>query len=631
MELESIGITPQKEKQFNKKSISSVEELALFFPRKYIDCTSLTGLVDKELSVFVAFFTDLREYDGLFMVRGKELGSNNSVNVSWFRQPYLISYIRTLLNRSVLVVGKPTWNEDYQNHSVSSPFLFVPDEKEFRKIYPVYPKIAGMSDEYLQGKIQETILKAELFPDAFPDSFFPSYHEALKEIHFPQSYSELRKAEEKIAYNDLSFFYKKIEEQKKNNLEKSSFIIDDADLSVKIMNSLPYSLTNDQKAILNNFYRQLKHGQRINALVQGDVGSGKSIVAFLLMALLGGKGYQTVLMAPTQVLARQHYEELSSLLKTFGETVLYCAEGGLKKKEKEDVKEGRVKYIVGTHSVLNLEYKNLALCITDEEHKFGVLQREALVKRIETGIHTVSMSATPIPRSLATIIYGTGTELYTIKTKPAGRKPVKTASTHSLPHVFSFLKKEIEKGRQAYIVCPAIEANEKLEGVLSVEEVNKIYKKYLPDLKIEMLTGRNKKDETKAIIGRFKNGETNILIATTVIEVGVNVPNASVIIIHNAERFGLAGLHQLRGRVGRGSEQSYCILFSEDKENPRIKVMCETTDGFKIAEEDLKLRGTGEILGVKQSGEDKYVSLMLKFPHVYERVQEVSRTKRLAQ
>lgn len=622
MNLSEFGITPQKEKQFNKKGINTAEDLSLFFPRRYLDCTREREIKDGEFSVFTAYFSDLRLYDNFFIARCKTESGN--VNVSWFHQLYLFHSIEKLLHQTVLIAGKVVWSSEYKNFSLSSPFLFVPNEEKYKKIYPTYSKIAGMSEEYLKGKIEEVLLTPDLFPDPFPCAFYPSYYSSLCEIHFPHSYSSLRKAEEKVAFNELSFFHKKIEEIKEKGKKESPFAIKSVTLAKKIQDSLPYSLTEDQRKTLNELYYTAKRGNRINALIQGDVGTGKSIIAFLLMAIMGDNGYQSVLMAPTQVLAKQHFLELSSLLSPFGEKVIYCGETGLKKKEKEEIKEGKVKYVVGTHAVLNktIEYNNLALCIVDEEHKFGVLQREALTERTSEGIHSVSMSATPIPRSLASVIYGTGVELCTIKTKPAGRKPVKTASTNSFSSTFSFIKKEIEKGRQVYVVCPAIEKNEKMEGVLSVEEVTEIYKKNLPSFKIETLTGRNKKKETEDIIGRFKEGDTDILIATTVIEVGVNVPNASVIVIHNAERFGVAGLHQLRGRVGRGKEQSYCILFSEDKENPRLKVMCETTDGFKIAEEDLKLRGAGELIGLKQSGYDKYVSLMLTFPEVYEKVKE---------
>lgn len=622
MILADLGITAQKEKQFNKKGIETLQDLALFFPRKYVDCSKPTGVTNDEFSVFTATFTELKAYDDFFVVKGTLFGTHTRVSVTWFRQQYLFNHIQAMLDTPVIVAGKTIWSDQYQNYSLSSPFLFLPDTKENRRIYPVYSKIQGMSEEYLTDKINKVLKLQDLFSDPFPDEKYPSYFSSIKEIHFPHSFSSLKKAEEKIIFNDLSYFHKKIEETKGKGMKTSPFTVNNISLALEIKRSLPYDLTEDQKKILNEMYSSLKKGERINALVQGDVGTGKSIVAFLLMAMLGENGYQTVLMAPTQVLAKQHFEELSSLLSPFKKEVIYCGEKGLKKKEKEKIKEGEVKFIVGTHAVLNktIEYKNLALCIVDEEHKFGVLQREALTERTAEGIHSVSMSATPIPRSLASVIYGTGVKLCTIKTKPSGRLPVKTTSTSSLPAVFSFIEKEVEKRRQIYVVCPAIEKNENLEGVLSVEEVYEIYKKNLPYLKIEKLTGRNKKEETEDIIERMKDGKIDILIATTVIEVGVNIPNASTIIIHNAERFGLAGLHQLRGRVGRGKYQSYCVLFSEDKNNPRLTTMCETTDGFKIAEEDLKLRGTGELIGIKQSGYDKYVTLMLAFPHIWEQV-----------
>jgi len=354
------------------------------------------------------------------------------------------------------------------------------------------------------------------------------------------------------------------------------------------------------------------------------------------MFSMADNGFQSVLMAPTGVLAKQHFKELSSYSEKYGYNTVYLG-GDLKAKEKKEVlkkiKSGEAHFIIGTHAVIsdNVEFKNLALTIVDEEHKFGVIQRETLRKKASEGVHSISMSATPIPRSLALTLYGDAMDIYTISTMPNGRLPVKTAVTNENKAIFSFMQKEIEKGHQCYIVCPLIENDTDDDRELP-ESVEEIYQKvcdyfliHNKNIKASVITGKMNDEEKSRIIGEFSKNETQILIATTIIEVGVNVPNATVIAIMNAERFGLAGLHQLRGRVGRGNLQSYCILKSKELENERLQVMCETTDGFKIAQEDLKQRGTGDILGVKQSGEDENVKLMLKHPKIYEAIREYVR------
>jgi ATP-dependent DNA helicase RecG len=341
-------------------------------------------------------------------------------------------------------------------------------------------------------------------------------------------------------------------------------------------------------------------------------------------------------MAPTGVLARQHFKELSSYAEKFGYETVYLG-GDLKAKEKKEVlkkiKSGEAAFVVGTHAVISddVEFKSLALTIVDEEHKFGVIQRESLRKKAGEGVHNISMSATPIPRSLALTLYGDAMDIFTISTMPNGRKPVKTAVVNEDKAVFDFMNHEIKKGHQCYIVCPLIGG----DGVIPDEDkgppesVEEVYQKVCdyflinnPSVKAAVITGKMKDEEKTRIIGEFSRNETQILIATTIIEVGVNVPNATVITVMNAERFGLAGLHQLRGRVGRSDLQSYCMLKSTELENDRLKVMCRTTNGFEIAEEDLKLRGTGDFLGTRQSGDDENVKLMLKYPQIYEQIKD---------
>lgn len=350
---------------------------------------------------------------------------------------------------------------------------------------------------------------------------------------------------------------------------------------------------------------------------------------------MADSGYQSVLMAPTQVLARQHYDSLCKLVEPLGLRAVFLGGSEMKKKERqaalEEIRANKAQLVVGTHAVIgkDVEYSKLALTITDEEHRFGVSQRAALIKKASEGVHSITMSATPIPRSLAQVVYGSSVQLYTIKTMPEGRKPIITGIATSKEKLYRFILEQAAKGLQTYVVCPMIDSNDDIEGVLSVEEVSAEYRSALgpQGIRIGTLTGRNTREETEQTIGDFKEGNIDVLVATTVIEVGVDVPTATTMVITNAERFGLSSLHQLRGRVGRSKYQSYCVLESlvqTPDGAQRLKAMVETNDGFKIAEEDLKIRGAGDFLGTKQSGDNKYMALMLAHPDKYAHAQQIA-------
>ena len=407
----------------------------------------------------------------------------------------------------------------------------------------------------------------------------------------------------------------------------SGYIIKTLANTNKFLNSLPYKLTADQQETLSAMVDKAKKGQRINSLVQGDVGCGKTIVAFTMMFSMADNGYQSVLMAPTGVLAEQHYKELKEYAEKHSYKAVYLGsnmKASERKKALKGIEDGTYNFVVGTHSVINkdVKFKALGMAVIDEEHRFGVDQRNGAIK--EGNCHVITMSATPIPRSLALTIYGKATDVYTIKTMPNGRKPVKTKIFNKEQGIFKFMQNQIAEGRQCYIVCPLKEENEKLENVESVEEVYQKVNNYFKDsgIRTEMLVGGMSKEDTDSILSEFTKNNVQMLIATTIVEVGVNVPNASVILIRNAERFGLATLHQLRGRVGRGSYQSYCILQSDDEANPRLNAMVQTTDGFEIAQIDLNLRGSGDFIGTKQSGENREVMLMLQYPEFYKKIEK---------
>jgi ATP-dependent DNA helicase RecG len=405
----------------------------------------------------------------------------------------------------------------------------------------------------------------------------------------------------------------------------------------KLLSSLPYQLTEDQQAAVDGMLRHIGSGQRLNALLQGDVGCGKTIVAFLMLCAIISSGCQGVLVAPTRQLASQHYQDMQELLVPLGIQVGYLGDATSKKAQRRKVLEGladgSIQIAVGTHALFSpsVKFHDLGMVIVDEEHKFGVLQRESLVARANAGVHCITMSATPIPRSLAIAMYGSGLQVYSILTRPKGRMPVKTLAVapDEMDRLNSFLRYQAASGHQTYVVCPAIEhgTSERMENVISVEQAYDWLKCFEAEgIHTEVLTGRTLKTESAEILERFRKNETQILLATSVIEVGINVPSATGIIILSAERFGLASLHQLRGRVGRGADQGYCIVYSpEAHSNPRLQALCKTTDGFKIAEEDLRLRGAGDFLGTQQSGDNRYVSLMLANPDKFQDIRKLAR------
>ena len=639
--LETIGVTTAKAKQFAKKGIYSVEQLIRFLPRKYNDYSRSTGILPpSEESCIVVIVEQVRQYHNktsVLTARCKEVETGAHVHVTWFQQNFLYNKINSLRGERVYVAGKVTYDEKYGNYSISMPSIFVPDTFGARRIYPVYSKISGMSEEYLTTKIKAALDVNAAYVEAWPPNVIQnnsqmSLRAAINELHFPTSMANLQKAQERMVFDDLLYFAMRIEKSHRDTAIGSPFGLKHMKNMIAAINSLPFQLTEDQKKALREMTDSMRAGKRINALLQGDVGSGKTIVAFLMMLAMADSGYQSALMAPTQVLARQHYDDLCKLVEPFGMNVVFIGGAKMKKAEEKELIEGlssgRINMAVGTHALLNKadHFKALALTITDEEHKFGVIQRDSLIAKAAAGVHSISMSATPIPRSLAMVVYGNEIQLLTLKTPPMGRLPVKTAISSSFKGTFRFLCQQLAEGHQGYVVCPMIDSNEDMAGVVSVEETFAAYAKNLEPLgyKAAMLTGRNTPEETAEIIAAYKEKKIHVLVCTTVIEVGVNVPNATVIIIHNAERFGLSGLHQLRGRVGRGSFQSYCVLFSADKANERLNVMVSTTDGFRIAEEDLRIRGAGDFIGTKQSGDNKYINLMMAYPDKYAQAQKIA-------
>lgn len=639
--LSLLGLTDKKRKQLEKKGIHDITELLMFLPRKY----KIFGKPGPVRMGEAVILFDLEYVNTRMAKSGMDLliASGNSfghkVSVVWFRQSYRYDVVYALRGHTVLATGNVTYDPEWDQYTMASPDIFcLYDDSDPDRDYilPVYSKINGMSDDFLTSTIKtaasdfQNCISSQMPTVVETRLGLMDFVDAVYIMHFPDTKEDLLDAQKRIRAEKMFYFAMMMREDKKEGKKKSPFRIQKVEVFNQIIQSLPYKLTKDQMETARSFCSQMLDEKPIHALVQGDVGCGKSIIAFLCMALIGENGYQSALMAPTSVLARQHYEDLQKLMEPFGISVEFVPPlTSLKKKEREQVlkriADGESKIIIGTHALLSDEiaYQSLGLIVTDEEHKFGVEQREKLATKTSDGAHYITMSATPIPRSLANVIYGDQTQLCLIQSMPAGRKPVQTAISNNFKSCASFVKKQIGKGRQVYVVCPQIESNEKMEGVTSVEELQKIYSDAFGADAVCTLTGKNSKKETEQILSDFKENKKSILIATTVIEVGVNVPNANTIIIHNAERFGLAGLHQLRGRVGRGGGDAYCILFSKDRENERLLAMCRTTNGFEIAEEDLKLRGAGNLFGTEQSGMNEYIDLVLSYPEEYKKMKAI--------
>lgn len=645
MDLKDIGILPAKVKQFNRKNIFTVEDLIDFYPRKYLDFTRETGLrPESEMSCFVMRVTNVKLYENkipLIIASGYELNSHYFVKVTWFSKAYLYPQLSRTETRDVYVCGKAVWNDQYKCYNINSPYIYSTYIEKSKIIKPVYSNIQGMSDDYLKTHMADALLYTELYQDMLPQDIVQSeklmpYTDAVKEIHQPTDMVHLRKAQKRLLFDDLLYFAGRLELQNRLTPRGNSHNIITMKLFNDVKEMLPYELSEGQKRVIHDILEDMKEGKNVRALLSSDVGSGKTTVALLLSCAFAGKtnnfdGYQVAWLVPSKTLAMQHYEELKSYLNPLGYEVLYL-NANMKKKEREEalykIKNGLVNFIVGTHSILNdeVEFKDLAFIVCDESHRFGVIARNKLSEKVSGKAHILTMSGTPIPRTLALLVTNNGTKLYTME-RPNGRLPIKTCISNNRKAVFKFIRKEVALGHQIYVVCPMINKSdaEKMEGVISVEELSDIYQKELSKdgIEIATLTGKNKFSETEEIIEKFKNNEIHVLIATSVIEVGINIPNATTMVIENAERFGIASLHQLRGRVGRkAGNQGYCVLRSEDLQNDRLNALVREQDGFKLSEIDLSLRKSGDLIGEAQSGENKYVNLMLENQTLYKHISE---------
>jgi ATP-dependent DNA helicase RecG len=549
---------------------------------------------------------------------------SGELELVWFQGAKWIQQ-RVKLGLTYLVFGKPS--KYGSNLSMAHPELEVFAEKrnDANYLHPVYSTTEKLRKKYIDSKVFRPAIQQLLkecyqhLEETIPSDLISTHRlmgrsNALVQIHFPENEKKLQQARFRLKFEELFLVQLKLIRMKLARIDKFQGIRFDNSqlLNEYYKKHIPFELTKAQKKVIKEIYADFKSGHQMNRLVQGDVGSGKTMVAFLCMLIAIGNGTQCAFMAPTEILAEQHFEGLSEYARLMGLTIARLT-GSSKKSERniihEQLESGDLDIIVGTHALLEdkVQFKNLGLAVVDEQHRFGVAQRAKLwQKNKDTYPHVLVMTATPIPRTLAMTLYG-DLDISVIDELPAGRKPIQTSHMRDSQRIrlFDFLEKEIKKGRQVYIVYPLIEESSTMDYKDLMDGYESIARRF-PNFPLSILHGRMKSEDKDFEMRRFAKGETNIMVATTVIEVGVNVPNASVMVIENAERFGLSQLHQLRGRVGRGAEQSYCILMTgvklSNEAKTRISTMVETNDGFKIAETDLRLRGPGDLMGTQQSG-----------------------------
>jgi len=613
--------------------IKNCNDLLNFFPFRYIDKTQFYQI--KELqpnSSEVQIVGKITHIKSVAQKRGSRLvatfqDASGSMELVWFKgQKWIKDALK--INTPYVVYGKL----NHYNGSFSIPHPEMELVSEYKKklqskMQPVYPSTeklsnSGVSNKLMRGYIQNLLqqvydsIEESLSQEIIDDFKLIRKRDALLNVHFPKSQEALAKAQFRLKFEELFFIQLQLIRKKLINKTKiKGFVFDNVGEHFNhfYKNKLPFELTNAQKRVLKEIRKDVGSGAQMNRLLQGDVGSGKTIVALLSMLLAIDNGYQATIMAPTEILANQHYVAVSELLKGMNISVAILT-GSVKTKKRREIhtnlEEGSLHILVGTHALLEdkVQFKNLGIAIIDEQHRFGVKQRAKLWSKNTLPPHILVMTATPIPRTLAMSVYG-DLEISVIDELPPGRKEVKTVHRFDSNRlsVFKFLKDEISKGRQVYIVYPLIQESEAMDYKDLMDGYESISREFpSPKYQISIVHGKMKSADKDFEMQRFVKGETQIMVATTVIEVGVNVPNASVMIIESAERFGLSQLHQLRGRVGRGSDQSYCILLTSfklsDDAKTRLKTMVDTADGFKIAEVDLKLRGPGNIMGTQQSG-----------------------------
>lgn len=621
------GIGEKTEKVFNKAGIHTTDDLLKYYPRNYDIYEMPLWIRDFKCNQICAVKAIVYKQIEIRRVRNLQIvtaylqdDTKNVIRATWFNAAYL----KNTLKPGSSFVFRGMVKENRGAFVLEQPKIYKINEyKELLdKMQPIYPLVSGLTEKMVTKAVVQAI-KVELpvkeyMPGAvLKERGLIDINKAYMQIHFPKNKMELKQAKDRIIFNeffDFTYSLRKFKDSDKDN--ENRFVINNSEVISTIINDLPYKLTNAQLRTWNEIEKDMSGSKVMNRLIQGDVGSGKTIVATLALISAALSGYQGAIMVPTEVLARQHLESINELIAENElniNTVLLT--GSMKAKEKREayakIESGEVSIIIGTHALIqdSVYYKNLALVITDEQHRFGVRQRESIANKGSMP-HIIVMSATPIPRTLAIIMYG-DLDISIIDELPANRLPIKNCvvGTNYRPNAYKFIEQQVVQGRQAYIICPTVEFSEAIEGENVIDYCDTLKNIFPPYINIEYLHGKMKPAMKNEIMDRFAKNEIQILVSTTVVEVGVNVPNATVMMIENAERFGLAGLHQLRGRVGRGKYQSYCIFINASetkKASERLEILNHSNNGFEIANEDLKLRGPGDFFGVRQSGDMEF-------------------------
>ena len=617
------GVGEKTGKLFERLGIRTVRDLLSYYPRDYqayerpVPIGQLKEQRIMSVESALATSADLLRFNRMQLVSAQIRDLTGSLQLAWYNMPYMRSHLKT----GEMYVFRGRVAKKRGRLVMEQPEVFTPEAYEALEdsLQPVYGQTRGLGNKAIVKMVRQALEVRQMEREYMPGDIrrrqeLAEINYALERIHFPADRAELLFARKRLVFDEFFLFLtgvKRLKEHREN--KASSYIIREAALAVRLKESLPYRLTRAQEQAFADVCRDMGGGFVMNRLIQGDVGSGKTIVAILALLSAAENGLQGALMAPTEVLARQHFESITKLFADCGiEKRLVLVTGSMTAKEKREayaaIASHEADIVIGTHALIQekVVYDKLALVITDEQHRFGVGQRELLSGKGDSP-HVLVMSATPIPRTLAIILYG-DLDISVIDELPAGRRAIKNCVVDPgwRPKAYAFIENQVAQGRQAYVICPMVEASEMIEAE-NVVDYTKSLRKELPDfIRVEYLHGKMKAKDKNRIMEEFAAGEIQVLVSTTVIEVGVNVPNATVMMIENAERFGLAQLHQLRGRVGRGADQSYCIMINGSGDGDaakRLDILNKSNDGFFIASEDLRLRGPGDIFGLRQSGD----------------------------
>ncbi len=607
---------------FKRLGIETVDDLLHDYPRAYdaYEAPVPIGQIQEggiyTVSGQLLKASAVRQVKSMQIVVTTVKDLTGSLQLIWYNMPYL----RSVLQMGRVMVFRGRIGEKSGRKTMEQPEIFSQEdyEKVIHSLQPVYSQTKGLGNKAITKAVARALQQRQLEREYLPEKIrrkyeLAEYNYALEHIHFPSDQKEMLAARKRLVFDEFLFFLLAVRQLKERRQDaKSLYQMEPGEEPRRLLSQLPYRLTDAQQKVWAEIEKDLDSGLVMNRLIQGDVGSGKTIIAVLALLEAACHGYQGALMVPTEVLARQHFESIRQLFADQGiDKRVVLITGSMTLKEKrlvyEQIRCHDADIIVGTHALIQekVAYDQLALVITDEQHRFGVGQRKSLGEK-GSQPHVLVMSATPIPRTLAIILYG-DLDISVIDQMPSSRLPVKNCvvDISYRDRAYRFIEKEVTAGRQAYVICPMVEASEMIEAENVLDYTRILQKKLAPEIQIEYLHGKMKGKEKNQIMQRFASGEIQVLVSTTVVEVGVNVPNATVMMIENAERFGLAQLHQLRGRVGRGSHQSYCIMVncSGEESRKRLDILNRSHDGFEIASEDLKLRGPGDIFGLRQSGD----------------------------